>query len=164
MQITPFVKIVHDKQPEIKKFDFEITHLIATVLNNGLIEVFVRWSAAPRYLVGTRVANEGITAHKHEPFNQDERSATPALSGNAMLFTSMIELYFSDVTYEIQDGSNEVASAHLSMVVALEQPNDAVTYTPLFIRNHNWGCSVYFALNTWQETDNDPFVDLVFEQ
>ena len=162
MKLIPHVKILHSDKAEVKHFGFQITHLIATKLNNGFIEVYIKWTSAPDFLKTLTSVNEGITQTLHGKF-EELSTQTSNLSADFINITSFMELTFDEALYKIKDDEETETDEALTVVVALEQENVDTVYTPMFMHNRHWSCSVYFAPSNWEDHDEDPFVDIMFE-
>jgi len=168
MKLIPHVKIVDSDKEEVKKFGLYIDRLVATKLNNDMIEVFVGWSVHPDFLKQLQVVNEGTTLKGWGSFEdaieryklEKEEKTTVSVSASALPTNvfSVQHLNFSEATYTNEDGEEE----QLSMLVALDQETNLMDYKPIFILNRGWSCSVYFAPDNWQDSDEDPFFEVEY--
>ena len=169
MKLIPHAKIVDNDNEKIKKFGLYLTRLSATKLNNGIIEVFVGWSANPDFLKPLQVVDEGTTLKGWGSFEdaieryrlEKEENTTLSVSASAVPTNvfSVQHLNFSEATYTSEGEEDE---QQLSMLVALDQENNTMDYRPIFIHNKGWSCSVYFAPDNWQDSNEDTFFEVEY--
>lgn len=160
--MTPAVLLLNKDDKEITKFGFEFTHLIATKLKSGIIEVSVRWSCLPEYLKIFEVATE-IGAGKDRG-----KTTTTDLSYEEDIRDNIFSFYkfdFEDAEYplEVESPGIDPSKATVKFVVALEQEGAYLKHVPMFARVQRYGCDVYFAEVGWDEYD-EPFFEKVFEE
>jgi hypothetical protein len=160
--MKPAVLLLNNEEKSLSKFGFEFTHLTATKLKCGVIEVSARWSCLPDFLKLFEVATE-VGGGKDRG-----KASTTDLTYEEDIKNNVISYYkfnFEDAEYDIEVESPGIdpAKTTVKIIVALEQEGTHLTYVPMFARSQRYGCSVYFAEVGWDEYD-EPFFEKVFEE
>ena len=159
--MTPAVLLLNKDDKDIAKFGFEFTHLTATKLKCGVVEVLARWSCLPDSLKMFEVATEigggkdrGKTTTTDSSYEEDIKDHV----------FSFYKFNFEEAEYnlDVESPGIDPVKTTVRVIVALEQEGTYLKYVPMFAKSHRFGCAVYFAEVGWDEYD-EPFFDKVFE-